>query len=130
MFPIDRRKLAFHIYSLLHSLRKTAKLVQVHASTICRWLKAPERKQYQRIKPTKSQQIIGCLRSTIACNPFTTVRKLKSIIHEVLKIDVSIELVRIAILKLGFSRKKARFFSKPNDLSSKTTKFIDQRRIS
>jgi transposase len=127
MFPIDRRKLAFHIYSLLHSLRKTARLVQVHASTICRWLKEPERKQYQRSKPTKSEQIIGCLRSTITSNPFTTVRKLKSIIQEVLKIDVSIELVRTVILKLGFSRKKARFFSKPNDLEYKTQKFIDQR---
>ena len=50
MYPVDRRKLAVHMYSILGSLRKTAKLLMVSHSTIFRWLASPERKQYNRTK--------------------------------------------------------------------------------
>jgi transposase len=40
---------------------------------------------------------------------------------------VSRELVRVAIKRLGLSKKKARFFSKPKDLEKKTNLFINQR---
>jgi len=36
MYPIDRRKLAQHIYSLFNSLRKTAIVLQVSHSTVHR----------------------------------------------------------------------------------------------
>ena len=48
MYHVDRRKLAVHMYSILGSLRKTAKLLMVSHSTIFRWLASPERKQYKR----------------------------------------------------------------------------------
>ena len=40
MYPIDRRKLAIHVYSLFSSLRKTARILQVSHSTVSRWLKS------------------------------------------------------------------------------------------
>jgi len=127
MYPLDRRIVAIHIYSLLHSLRKIALLVQVSVSTVSRWLKQPQRKTYVRQVPSKSLLIMECIRSAIASNPFVSIRFLQNLIHDTLQLDVSKELIRVAISKLGMSRKKARFFSVPHDLERKTLEFVEAR---
>ena len=48
-------------------------------------------------------------------------------IHESLKIQVSVELVRVAIKRLGFSKKRARFFSEPPNLPEKIQEFLSKR---
>ena len=53
MYPIDRRKVAIHMYSILSSLRKVSILLNTSHSTIHRWLKNPERKKYTRNQETK-----------------------------------------------------------------------------
>ena len=112
MYPIDRRKLAVHMYSILGSLRKTAKLLMVSHSTIFRWLASPERKQYNRTKnhSLKSEQIIDVVKTTISFNPFTSIKKLQNIIHETLNLQISIELVRTVLKRLGLSKKVARYY--------------------
>lgn len=37
MYPLDRRKVAIHIYSVVSSLRKTALLLNISHSTVARW---------------------------------------------------------------------------------------------
>lgn len=54
MYPVDRRTLAVHIYSLLKSLRKTATMLQVSHSTISRWLKNPIKKPYRVDRPLQN----------------------------------------------------------------------------
>ena len=44
MYPLDRRTLALHVYTLFFSLRKTANVLQVSHMTISRWISNPERK--------------------------------------------------------------------------------------
>ena len=127
MYSIDRRQVAVVIYNQLHSLRKTAKLLQVCHTTVCRWLKNPERKQRVQTKKPKIETITDVLKATILCDPFISIRKLKVLILETLKVSVSYELVRIAIKRLGFSRKKATFYSQPSTLPVKTATFLDQR---
>lgn len=48
-------------------------------------------------------------------------------IKESLEIDVSKELIRVAIVKLGYTKKKARFYGSPSNLEEKTFIFIKQR---
>jgi transposase len=129
MYPIDRRKIANHIYSLLHSLRKTSKLLQVSHSTIYRWLKNPERKKYSMRKAVvyKSETIIEIIRLAIQNDPFISIYKLKILIKDSLNIIVSKELIRIAIYKCGYSKKKARFYGKPKNIENITLEFINQR---
>ena len=112
MYPVDRRKLAVHMYSILGSLRKTAKLLMVSHSTIFRWLAYPERKQYNRTKHhiLKSEKIIDVIKTTIAFNPFTSIRKLQNNINETLNLQISIELIRTVLKRLGFSKKVARYY--------------------
>ena len=90
MYPIDRRKLAVHMYSILGSLRKTATLLMVSHSTVSRWLTYPEKKKYQRVKVQnlKTFQIVDIIKTTISSNPFISIRKLQSNILETLKLTV------------------------------------------
>ena len=129
MYPIDRRKIALHIYSLYSSLRKTAILLQVSHSTISRWLKNQQRKQYSRnpTKVYKSEVIVESIRTAIRNDPFISISKLRILIQEVLNLSVSKELVRIAISRLGLSKKKARFYGEPSNLKDKTSIFLKQR---
>ena len=105
MYPVDRRRLAHHVYSLFNSLRKTAIVLQVSHSTIHRWLRNPERKKYSRTSK-KAEDIIQILKATIVSNPFITVRSFVTVIKDALNINVSKELVRVVIKRLGFTSKK------------------------
>ena len=129
MYPVDRRKLAFHINSLFSSLRKTAKVLQVSHTTVWRWLRNPERAKYpsQRKGANKAQVVRDTIKASIEANPFVSLSSLRSIVKEVLKLEVSRELLRTAIRNQGFSKKKARFFSRPKDLESKTEHFLKRR---
>lgn len=128
MYPIDRRKLAAHVYTIFRSLRKTAIVLQVAHSTIHRWLKNPTKKRYERTS-IKTFQITEIIKATIASNPFITTRSFEKILKESLQIDVSRELIRVVIKKLGFSTKKAKFFAKTKDLEGKTKTFIDSTKL-
>jgi transposase len=129
MYPIDRRKMALRIYSFFNSLRKTAVLLQVSHSTISRWLKNQSRKQYTKTKNKiyKSDVIIETIRIAIHNDPFISITKLSILLKETMHITVSKELVRLAIAKLGLSKKKARFYGEPNNLKEKTTTFLEHR---
>lgn len=127
MYPLDRRKLALHVYNLLSSLRKTAIILQTSHMSISRWLENQTRKPYRRNTVKKSSQIIGTIKSAIQNDPFASIHKLQKIIFETFGFHISRELVRTAILKSGFSRKKARFFSSPSNLQSKIEDFILKR---
>lgn len=130
MYPIDRRKLACHIYSLFLSLRRTAKILQVSHTTVSRWLKNTEQKKYcKSYVITKSSLIIETIHSSLKNDPFLSIRKLTKIIEDVNEIKVSRELVRTSIHKLGYSNKKAKLFSVPKNLEEKTSSFIEQREI-
>jgi transposase len=127
MYPIDRRRMASHIYKLFNSLRKTAVILQVSHSSIARWLKNAERKVYIRSAIPKSTLIVEAVKNAIASDPFITIFKMKDVIKTLFSFSVSRELIRTAISKAGLSRKKARFFSRPKNLDEKVQTFIEAR---
>lgn len=129
MYSLDRRKLASHVYKIIPSLRKTALILQVSHTTISRWLNQPDKKQYTRSKERilKSTMIVEIVKATLQNDPFVSIYKLGKIIQETLRITVSKELLRTTISKSGYSRKKARFFGKPNNLEEITREFIHKR---
>lgn len=90
MYPVDRRKIAAHMYALLMSLRKTAKLLQVHHTTVSRWLKSPDRKAYSPRQRSKgSVHVIEVIKSALANDPFLSATKLKAIVSACAGVDVS-----------------------------------------
>jgi transposase len=130
MYPLERQKIARHIYLIVQSLRKTALLCQVSHSTISRWINNPNKKIYTKPnKLYKSDQIIDLIKLSIMNDPFISILKLKDLILSTLKINVSKELIRIAIKKQGFTKKKARFYGEPKTLPEKTKEFLEKREI-
>lgn len=127
MYPIDRRRVATHIYRLLRSLRKAALFLNVSHSTVKRWISCPDRKEYdaeERKATSKTCRVTSFIRTSIESDPFITLRKLRKSVYEFLGVVVSVELVRTVISKIGFSKKKARFFGKPRTQESKTHEFL------
>ena len=126
MYNVDRRRVALHIYGLLNSLRKTSKLLQVSHSTISRWLRQPERKPYPTRK-SKTTLVAECIRASISNNPFISNRILSEVVYKSLGVNVSRELVRVAIKRQGFTLKCARFHGRPPDIDEKVTAFVKKR---
>lgn len=127
MYPIDRRKLAIHVYSLLNSLRKTAIILNVSHTTISRWIKNPEQKKYTSTKILKSSIVSQTIKASLDNDPFISIRSLSDLVFKTFNFKISKELVRTIIKKHGLSRKKARFFSKPTNLEVKIQEFIKKR---
>ena len=126
MYSIDIKNLALHVYSIFNSLRKTAIILNVSHTTIARWLKQTEKKSYKR-SSNKSDLIVDVIRTTITANPYISLRSFTQVIKTTLNIQVSKELVRIVIKRLGFSLKKAKVFLSPKDLNLKIRDFINKR---
>ena len=94
MYPLDRRKVAIHIYSIVTSLRKTALLLNISHSSVARWLKQSHNKSYSRCS-LKTDHITELIRTTVEQNPFSSLTSLRELIKTVLNIEVSEELIRI-----------------------------------
>lgn len=123
MYPLDRRKLAAHVYGLLHSLRKTAVILQVGHSTVARWLKSPSKKLYPQ-RPSKAQQLAPALRAMVLADPFMSLCSLQKRVLSTFGFSVSKELLRVALKRGGLSKKKAKFFSRPAGLEQTTQAFL------
>lgn len=126
MYPIDRRKIAIHVYSLLNSLRKTGILLQVSHTTIARWLKRVDRKK-KAGKVNKCDIVVEVLRKSILNNPFISLSEMRDIVMKTLDINVSKELVRQVIKRQGFTKKKARFYGISKAQVEKTKVFLECR---
>lgn len=129
MYPVHWRTLAAKVYEHLGSIRKAAVILNIHYSTLSRWILSPERKKYFRSHTVslKSDVIIETVRDALIADPFLTVRKLQNRIASVFKFTVSKELVRIAIARCSFTLKKAKRFSQPSNNQQKTDCFLKQR---
>jgi transposase len=112
------------MYSLLGSLRKTAKLLQVCHTTVHRWLKSPDRKTYSTRQKTKgSALIIEIIRSALANDPFLSAKKLQTLVSECGSVELSKSLVHNVIKKSGMTKKKTKMYGAPPDLEAKTAEF-------
>lgn len=129
MYSIDRRKVALHIYSMLNSFRKTALLVQVCHTTIMRWVNQTEKKQKTPRPKPKSDAILSIIKNYVQLNPFMSTRQMQKTLFDTLNVLVSIELIRVIIKRLGYSRKKAKFISCPKHLPGRTKTFLQKREL-
>jgi transposase len=127
MYPLDIRKQALKIYTKVQSLRKTSKLLDIHFSSISRWVHQLERKPYPERKYTKESLFVETMKDILQTQPLISSRTLQSRLKDAFKIDLSRELVRVAIKKLGYTKKKARFLSEPKTNQEKVDAFLNFR---
>ena len=129
MYGLDIRKMALKVYSNLQSLRKTSLLLNIHFSTISRWFHHLDRKSYP-VRSSKTFLISETIKDIIQTNPFISHRDLTIRINSCFCINISRELVRIAIKKLGFTKKNARFVCHPKTLELDVQRFLHLRNLS
>lgn len=130
MYPIDRRKISRHIYSLLNSLRATAKLVQVSHTTVSRWNRHFDKQPYSnenRTTKSKSFIISETLKAIIQCNPIITHQQIKAMIKDTFKFSISTELIRTILKRNNYTRKRVRYFGEAKDQEVKNNVFIIKR---
>lgn len=127
MYSFDIRKIALNVYNQLRSLRKTSKLLNISHSSINRWFHRIERVKYERQNKKMTLDVISIIKSTIFTNPLYTLRQLKNHLKSIINLDLSVEILRIALKKLKFTRKNARFFGQPKYNDVVTNNFIAKR---
>jgi transposase len=110
IYPEDRKFSVKQVYAHSNSIRKTADILEVSKSTVHRWLNdatksiPPSTPQIKKsTRSTKLMEINDLVDASIQLDAFLTCRKLQAIILENMSISVSKELVRLAIIKLGYS---------------------------
>ena len=130
MYSVDVRKLACHIYSLLHSLRKTSLLVCASHSSVSRWVKSIERKPYDSSRRRDKRNVVSeALRAAVLADPLLSLSQLRSKVKDVTGVLVSRELLRLVLKNSNFSRKKARFYGTSPSLPERTREFLQMRAI-
>ncbi len=127
MYSRDLRERAVRLYKRFFSLRKVAIYLDISHSTVGRWLRNIDRKKYSRNPTVCSETVISTIKATLEQEPFTSTRTLTRMIKEGCGVNVSKELVRVAIKNLGFTKKKAKHFVQPKGLGDVTRKFLQSR---
>jgi transposase len=85
----------------------------------------PRKEIYKKLQ---RPDIINAIILYISSKPFCSVKDVKCMIFEVFKINASNELIRLCILKNNFTKKRARYFSKPKNDEEKLEAFLSQRK--
>lgn len=127
MYSLDLRKVACNLYCRYNSARKVALILEVSHSSVCRWMKNIKRKEYRRQPKLCSEFVIDTIRISLTINPFYSIRSLVHKVQEVCNVSVSRELIRCAISRIGFTKKKCKHRSQPSTLQSKVTEFQNTR---
>ena len=114
MYSVDRKLSAQLVYNHVQSIRKTADILCVSKSSVQRWVVSLISKilasPIKKFQTTKLTLILETVELCLKSDPFLTCKKLKALIKENLGLEVSKELVRLSIVKLSYTRKKARFY--------------------
>ena len=127
MYSLDVREIARRLYTIFESLRKVGTCMNVSHTSVARWLKDISRKKYKRSLPSKTDKIIEFIKVTIQQNPFISLSLLRLKVKECFGFSISKELIRIAIKKLGITKKKAKFFGQSSNHSERLRIFIEER---
>ena len=119
MYSADVRRIALRLYEQLSSFRKVAALLGTSHSTISRWRHETQTRAPgssgppPRLKKLQTPPVLNAITLFLAGHPFATVADVQSALAAQLGLTASSELVRLAIRKAGFTRKRARWFSVP-----------------
>ena len=128
MYSTECRRIAVRLYAVLHSLRRTAIIMQVGHSSIARWIARPLRQRYKTRSAPKTEVVARCVRHAVERDPFLSVHNIRRVIFEATHVSVSSCLVCSVIKALGLSKKKARFHARPVRVQGDTVAFLRVRK--
>jgi transposase/transcriptional regulator with XRE-family HTH domain len=127
MYSEDFKLLAKRLYSKLLSLRKVANLLNIHYSTISKWLSYIKSPRKIIIKKLDNITFSQTIKIFIKENPFASLKDIQLLLINKYKLDVSSELIRLFLKNNNYTKKKAKYYSSPSNLEEKTSEFIKLR---
>jgi len=127
MYSEDIRNLAIKLYHKILNLRKVASLIDVNYSTISRWNNYVPIPRKKIVKKLDGSDISESIKLYISSHPCCTLKDIQQIIHTTFKIQVSLELIRLFLVRNNYSKKKVKYYSEPKDDKSKLELFLDYR---
>ena len=130
MYSTDFKEACLRIYAKLSSFRKVAALIGSSPSSICRWYNTHSHIHSQRKIPPSilsNSLVLDAVKTHVQSHPFTTCHDVRTIIQNILGHRISYELARLAVRKLGFTRKRPRFYPNPQHLQQATNAFNAQK---
>ena len=129
MYSQDVRTIAMRLYHKVKSLRKVASIIETSHSTISRWNSSVF--QVRKIQNRKIEYpcIIDAMNLYITTHPFASIKDVQKLILDQFKTIASLELVRVAIKRNNFTKKRARYFSIPKNDKEKLDNFLQRRKM-
>jgi transposase len=127
MYSTDLKRIALNLYYKINSLRKVAQIIETSHSTISRWKNYTARGRKEINGKLQTKPILDAISLYVMSHPFTDCNDLKKMIKTQFDLEISKELVRLSIKKLGFTRKRARYCSYPKHYDEKLEMFLKLR---
>lgn len=116
------------------SVRQLARLFNVSKSTAHRWIQMGSQAGVDNNltsntpkPPTKLETILQYIDQEIMKDPFQTCARLKNFLKTDHNIVVSLELIRLGIKKLGYTKKVARYYGVAKNALALNVKFLKKR---
>jgi len=127
MYSSDFKSLAIKLYHKIKSLRKVSIMIETSHSSISRWINYNYKTRKIAYKKLDRPVIIDSIILYINSHPFCSIRDIHNMLLKIFKLSVSLELIRLCIKKNNFTKKRARYFSKPKNDEEKLVEFLDKR---
>lgn len=128
MYSIDLRNVALRLYKIWKNLRKVGNLLNIHFSTISRWFNSTFPKvRKERLPKLYKTEVINVIKASLIKNPFFTVNDILNKIKSFCNFSPSKEFVRLAMKKLGYTKKVPRFYPITKTTDEKTKIFLEKR---
>ncbi len=120
MYSNDYKQLAIKLYYKFSSLRKVANLLDIHYSTISKWLSYIQK---PRKIITKKLTYISIVENYIKENPFCSLSDIQILLINN-KIEVCTETIRLFLKENNYTKKKAKYYSESKNQEEKTKEFL------
>lgn len=108
MYDSGFRSAAFAVYSYLRSIRKTSKALGISKSTLSKWKAQTQRQKSTRKRKYLQQNIRDTICQLLNGSPFLTCTELRHLVFKHTGVNISRQLVSIALKTYGYSKVKTR----------------------
>lgn len=111
-----------------YTFRQISNVLGMHYSTVSRWLQTL-RPSIRKTKAGRLENVsvLETIKSFLLANPFATCADVRKEVQSQCNVLASIELVRLAMHKAGFRRKKPHFYPQPTVANDRVGTFLQQR---
>lgn len=124
MYSNDFKILALRLYDKFLSLRKVADLLNIHYSTISKWLIHIKSSRKPIKKKLDSKDISKTIKDFVKNSPFCSLFDIQSILIKNYNLNISTETIRVFLKNNNYTKKKAKYYSISKNQEIKTKEFL------